>query len=172
MRTIDKIRQELKENGYNSRRVSVKSRNGRYDTSIEIIIKDITIPASAIHTITDKHESISYCEASGEILQGCNTFILISYDYDARQEAIRAKQAEADEIIAEFTANPGTGKKVYESNGNSLYYFAPDPDRGFKATVSLHNGKDFEGGNRAIYRNCDLAKALADTDLYGTLKAQ
>lgn len=71
------IRKELKEHGYNNRRVGV-----RYDGyAIWVTIKELAIDKKEIESIAMKYESYSRDEHTGEILQGGNTFVFVDYDY-------------------------------------------------------------------------------------------
>lgn len=71
------IRKELKEHGYNNRRVGVS-----YDGyAIRLTIKELAIDKKEIENIAMKYENYSRDERTGEILQGGNTFVLVDYDY-------------------------------------------------------------------------------------------
>lgn len=71
------IRKELKEHGYNNRRVGVS-----YDGyAIWLNIKELVIDKKEIENIAMKYENYSIDERTGEILQGGNTFVFVDYDY-------------------------------------------------------------------------------------------
>lgn len=71
------IRKELKEHGYNNRRVSV-----RYDGyAIWVTVKEFEIDIKEIENIANKYENYSIDERTGEILSGGNTFVFVDYDY-------------------------------------------------------------------------------------------
>ena len=71
------IRKELKEHGYNNRRVGV-----RYDGyAIWVTVKEFEIDIKEIENIANKYENYSIDERTGEILQGGNTFVFVDYDY-------------------------------------------------------------------------------------------
>lgn len=71
------IRKELKEHGYNNRRVGVS-----YDGyAIRLNIKELAIDKKEIENIAMKYENYSRDERTGEILSGGNTFVLVDYDY-------------------------------------------------------------------------------------------
>lgn len=71
------IRKELKEHGYNNRRVGVS-----YDGyAIWLNIKELAIDIKEIENIVMKYENYSRDERTGEILQGGNTFVFVNYDY-------------------------------------------------------------------------------------------
>lgn len=71
------IRKELKEHGYNNRRVGV-----RFDGyAIWVNIKELAIDKKEIESIAMKYENYDRDERTGEILQGGNTFVFVDYDY-------------------------------------------------------------------------------------------
>lgn len=71
------IRKELKEHGYNNRRVGVS-----YDGyAIRLNIKELAIDKKEIENIAMKYENYSRDERTGEILSGGNTFVIVDYDY-------------------------------------------------------------------------------------------
>lgn len=71
------LRKELKEHGYNNRRVSV-----RYDGyAIWVTVKAFDIDKKEIENIAMKYENYSCDERTGEILSGGNTFVFVDYDY-------------------------------------------------------------------------------------------
>lgn len=72
------IRKELKEHGYNNRRVGV--RFSGY-SAIYVTIKELAIDKKEIENIAMKYESYSRDERTGEILSGGNTFVFVDYDY-------------------------------------------------------------------------------------------
>jgi hypothetical protein len=92
------IREELKAIGYKPSQVSVRVGGGAYDSSIDVILKDIKISIDWISQITKKYEKIDYCERSGEILCGGNTYVSVSWDYNTMQKAIDARIEKAKEI--------------------------------------------------------------------------
>lgn len=71
------IRKELKEHGYNNRRVGVS-----YDGyAIRLNIKELAIDKKEIENIAMKYENYSRDERTGEILSGGDTFVIVDYDY-------------------------------------------------------------------------------------------
>lgn len=93
------IRSELKKHGYTSRQISVRSGDCGYSDYSHIRIKDVSISRKTIKEICKKYEYISYDEYSGEILQGCNTFIDVDYDYSAVREAKERNIGEARKLV-------------------------------------------------------------------------
>lgn len=81
------IRQRLKNLGYTSKQISVTSKH-----AINITIKDLTIELEAIKRIGDEYREIDYCQVSGEILSGGNTFVFTQYDWQAEKAARESEQ--------------------------------------------------------------------------------
>lgn len=75
------LRNELKEKGYNSRRVGVTLKYAGYETIIRVTIKEREIDKKEIETIARKYKAVYYDERTGEVLQGGNTFVSVGYDY-------------------------------------------------------------------------------------------
>lgn len=80
------IRKLYKAKGWTSRQISVRSAPCTYSSSIDITIKDPTIPMGPVKKIAAEFESIRRCEASGEILGGGNTFVSVEYSREAREQ--------------------------------------------------------------------------------------
>ena len=115
------IRIELKKLGYNSRQVSVRSGYCGYSDYTDITIKDLKADRKAIEKACKKFQSIDYDSASGEILQGANTFINVKYDYGIMRNAIEEKIKEDD--FNSFIAGIETEQKTIEkSNANYIIY--------------------------------------------------
>lgn len=70
-----RLRATLKAAGFNARRVSV-----RHDHStLRVTLRDATAPIATVRTIANAFRSVRYCEATGEILCGGNTFVEVEY---------------------------------------------------------------------------------------------
>lgn len=106
------IRRNLKSvHGYTARQVSVSCNRG---SAINVTIKSSTVKKHLVEAIANDHESISRCQASGEILSGANTYIFVSY-------ARELLEARAAELIGRFSDEPGVaveieGFKVWRTN--------------------------------------------------------
>lgn len=75
------IRNELKQHGYNSRRVGVRYQIAGYSAAIYVTIKEKEIDKKEIENIAMKYNDIDRDERTGEILMGGNTFVFVDYDY-------------------------------------------------------------------------------------------
>jgi len=74
---MNQVQEALKQAGYNRNQVSVKRSRGSYTVSL----KTFSIHPDTIKPIVQSFERIHYCQASGEILSGGNTFVSIQYDW-------------------------------------------------------------------------------------------
>lgn len=94
------IRKALKaQYGWTSRQVSVVADLYSMGSSIRIRIKDPSVHLATVKAVATPHESVRYCEVSGEILSGGNRFVDVSYSHEAC-EAFRAKYLEAVKAAA------------------------------------------------------------------------
>ena len=76
------IKKYLKENGINTKNISIKGSNCGYSESYNITIKDINIDIEKVRKLVQKLESYERDERTGEILEGGNTYIFVNYDYN------------------------------------------------------------------------------------------
>ena len=73
--------QELKKEILSKTGLKAKDISVRYDyLSFRVKVKSWT-PLSKIKEIAKSRQHIDYCERSGEILSGGNTFVFVEYDY-------------------------------------------------------------------------------------------
>lgn len=82
--TSDKIkiiREQLKQLGYNNRKVSVTDGGGTLESCIRVRVKFVPIleQIQEIKEVAEKFRQVLYDEATGEILGGGNTFVDVSY---------------------------------------------------------------------------------------------
>ena len=76
------IKKYLKENGIDTKNISVKGSTCGYSESYEITIKDININIEKVRELLKTFESYETDERTGEILEGGNTYIFVNYDYN------------------------------------------------------------------------------------------
>jgi hypothetical protein len=74
------IRKVLKTKGWNSRKVSVRTRLGGYSAAIHVTIKALDISSDEVESLVERFERVRRCERSHEILAGGNTFVFVNYD--------------------------------------------------------------------------------------------
>ena len=94
------IRAELKKLGYNSRQVSVKTGYCGYSDFAHITIKDLQADFQAVEKACTKFKSIDYDKYSGEILEGCNTYITVNYDNSVLHNAEEKIMPKIEAIIS------------------------------------------------------------------------
>lgn len=68
------IRTELKEMGFNSRKISVRKNNCNV---VLVTLKDESIDREQIEQLANRHKDVDYCEKTGEILAGGNTYVFV-----------------------------------------------------------------------------------------------
>jgi hypothetical protein len=89
------IRAELKRaHGWTSRQVSVRAEYFSLGSSIDVVVKDPTIPLPTVKAIAERAESIRHCEVTGEILGGGNRYVSVTYSH-AALDAIATRYADA-----------------------------------------------------------------------------
>lgn len=81
--TARQIRAALKQKGWTSRDISVRSDTYSMGSSVDVVIKNPGIPQEAVEKIARGGERIRRDEATGEILGGGNTYIHVSYSHEA-----------------------------------------------------------------------------------------
>ena len=78
---IKLIREQLKQLGYNNRKISVTDGGGTLESSIRVWVKFVPTPEQLqeIKEVAEKFKQVNYDKATGEILGGGNTFVNVSY---------------------------------------------------------------------------------------------
>lgn len=153
--TSKQVKETLKGAGIPTNKIGVKVRQSRYaETYIHITIKDLNINISDIEKVaSESFEHLDYCPASGEILQGCNTYTLVSYDGKLYHDTVLANVEEAQKILENIDANQLYGTAVYDADGVILNYFPKD-----KMASLRKNGEAL--GRFTISTSYELAEAL------------
>lgn len=72
-----KIREDLKQRGYNSRKIGVRYEFCGYSSVIHVTVKDDNIDIEEVRGWLKKYESIDRDERTGEVLQGGNTYLSV-----------------------------------------------------------------------------------------------
>ena len=146
-------RKELKELGINSKQVSVNCKHG----SLYVRIKDLKVKMETVEFIANKHRSVSYCEASGEILQGGNTFVFIEFDSNALRAAANEFEEKAEKIFQE-KGGDHCGITISEKDNMRLVYWPNE-------CIPTVNLTPFEGGyaekKYAAHNIYHLSEAMA-----------
>lgn len=94
------IKEELKNAGF-KKGYRLNIRDSLYDTAIKITINDPTINRKEIERIVNKYEKIERDERTGEILSGCNYYVLVEYNYGIFDEVAREYEATAKGAMLE-----------------------------------------------------------------------
>jgi len=76
------IRNELKTLGYGRKQVSVRSRPVTYSSAIDVTVKALGVDIEKVEEIANKAKSVRYCEVSGEVLMGGNTYVSVQYAHE------------------------------------------------------------------------------------------
>lgn len=106
------LRKKLKSAGYNSRKVSVKTDFYSMGSSLNITIRCAKVNDKIVDQLCKEAECIDYCEASGEILGGCNTYVHISTTAEVDLERITPFLATAKSIIDQIAEVGATSSGV------------------------------------------------------------
>ena len=93
MTTAMEVKKAIKESGISTKGISVRKTYGGYSVVFHITVKDLTLDLKEIKKAVNKFQEIGYDEATGEVLEGANTYIFVEYDYDTMQEAKKAEVA-------------------------------------------------------------------------------
>ena len=72
-----KVRDDLKQRGYNSRKIGVRFDFCGYSSVVIVTVKDDTLDIEKVREWTKKYEVIDRDERTGETLQGANTYIRV-----------------------------------------------------------------------------------------------
>ena len=114
------ITQQLKELGLKRKDYSLRIREGGYaDTYVNIEIKNPYINIADVDNALKRYNDIRRDIATCEVLQGCNTFVNVQYEYGLFEEVSKAYDQEAIEII-EASKNREV-QEIYRNKNNSCY---------------------------------------------------
>lgn len=124
------IKTFLKEAGFETKGIRVRVNNWGYgDTYIQVNLLDLNLPIKKIQTtLAEQYSNVSY-DIDGEVLQGGNTFVSVSYDWDIKEEAIKAKMEEAQELLdslSQYNCHEGQGEIFKEDEEKVIYIYPVD----------------------------------------------
>lgn len=157
------ITAELKEAGYNSRKISVSVKDSGYSTRIDVTIKDPTVNAQAIEAIVNKHDSYELDERTGEILAGGNTYVFVSYKYGLFDQLASDYLAEAENAMHHMAE----AHQSVEPIRDNLRLIKGTPCT--VETVKEVNGIRMRDDERIVGNAQELAKYIAMYTLAGTI---
>jgi len=155
------IKKELKDAGYSIKDFSVRIKNCGYSESIHITIKSPVVNRMDISALLQHWEEIDRDERSGEILQGCNCYLIVQYDDGVFNEAAREYQATADKLLK--TIEKDICLRVFDG----LYLISSDQF----ACPQMHQQDDRGHGNVAVWGTAQLAELIYKFTEFGTIFA-
>lgn len=161
------VKKLLRENGIDTKNIRVRIRKLGYGShSVDVTVKDLSMDLTEINRIVSKkYQRIRYDEhVQGEILEGGNKFVSVSYDFDIKYEAINEELPQAEEIIKELeSSSESNSKKIFENEEVEAIYFFQD-----RITYLYDKNKDQE--KRRIFRSHSTHNAYDVAEVLVTLK--
>ncbi len=115
------IRKELKKEGYTSKDYRIRVKDAGYETAVHIYIINPCVRRSEVEKIVKKFQDITYDERSMEILDGCNTFVFVDYEYGLFDELVQPYMSTAEEI---YNSDKWNGKTIAKNDKTAINYFA------------------------------------------------
>jgi hypothetical protein len=145
------IAKALKDAGYNSRRVSIRSKGN----SFRLIIRCGDVDPDQVERIARNYQTIHRCEATQEILSGGNTFVFVDWDRNVKLaigEQSMYRELLTKEVLSEatdfqgvsigpftfFQSHPNQWTMWVEDNGDR-HHIALDWRTGEISTESIAN---------------------------------
>ena len=164
------IRKELKAEGFATKDISVRVAHALYDVSIRIEVKNPLIKLSEIKKIANKYKQVDYCEKTGEILAGGNTYISCQYEHGIFDRVAEIFTDKAESILKlDFGLSGGKVITVVENEEKEINIYKID-----NLTWNLLERKKDERiyYNRYYIRSIkDLAVAIWRFENLGTIYA-
>ncbi|HFR4576660.1 TPA: hypothetical protein ACHWJ6_001003 [Streptococcus suis] len=156
--TAKDVKQDLKEMlNIKASQTSVKvTKAGYADTYIDVKIKDINIGLNEVKECLSHFESVARDCANGEILQGCNTFVMVAYDYETYEKVVDSKMDEVAEIMNNYNDDSYNGIIIKEKD-NCKMFACKAANR-----ISIHQGTERAG--QFTFDEYALAEALIAFD--------
>ncbi len=109
----NEAKKELKAAGFDTKAIRVYTRRGTGSLNVKVL--DLGIDIEAVQAVLSKHERIDRCEATGEILQGCNRFVFVNYDY--------SDTVVPEALVDTFQAAVAAWGRLPEDNSGDRYHF-------------------------------------------------
>lgn len=124
------IKTFLKEAGFETKGIRVRVEHMGYsDTYIKVKLFDLNLPLRKIQEILkEQYEDIRRYH-DGEILQGCNSFVMVTYDWETQHQEIEAKMEEAQELLdslSQYNCHEGQGEIFKEDEEKVIYIYPVD----------------------------------------------
>lgn len=133
----------LKEAGFETKAIKVRVNHWGYgDTYIDVDLFDLNLPIKKIQTtLAEQYSNVSY-DIDGEVLQGGNTFVIVSYDWETQHEAIEAKMEEAQELLdslSQYDCHEGQGEIFKEDEEKAIYIYPVDKRMTVRRNGEIHS---------------------------------
>lgn len=167
---VKEIRATLKSMGITSKQVSISGKSALYDSVIVAKIKDLTVNRKQIEEVLNQYHEVEYCEYSGEILNGGNTYTRTEYDTKSLGVAKDEMLPLATKIIQDNkTLEAGSGVAIYKDDEKEIVYFNTLSHDGL-GLIILKGSIEYEDGSKyfdkdlcryAAYNENVVAEALA-----------
>lgn len=90
LKASDRIRNALKLAGYKQNQVTVKEPHWG---DVKVTIRSADVRISAIKEIAKREQNVCYCESTGEILLGGNTFVDVAYSKEVLAPFVQSIEA-------------------------------------------------------------------------------
>lgn len=137
------VKRFLKEEGLETKAIKVRVNHWGYgDTYIRVDLLDLNLPIKKIQTtLAKQYSDVSY-DIDGEVLQGGNTFVIVSYDWETQHEAIEAKMEEAQELLdslSQYDCHEGQGEIFKEDDEKSIYIYPVDKRMTVRRKGEIHS---------------------------------
>lgn len=159
------IRNDIKKIGYTSRQISVKVRDCGYSTSVHITIKDATINIHDIEAVALKYKSIDRDQRTYEILEGCNTYVFVKYEYGVLEDAAKALIPICENVLS----NNKYHNRTIAKNDNTCVSLVIDDELGSSVVMHSYNNKYSPLKRVWIHSITDFAIAMFKYKTYGSI---
>lgn len=149
------IQNDLKAAGVPRSAYSIRVQDCGYSVSVRINIKDLAILPADVKRIALHYQEYER-DVSGEILQGGNTYVFVTYDWHTVKDAAEPYKDQAAEIFGN-----GYREIMTHGNGNRLVYLDTVPGEGF-LSVKVPGQANIGIGKRFYCRSAQtLAEGIA-----------
>lgn len=148
------IRKEIKKIGYSNRQVSVVGKPCGYSDAIHIYWKDFNLDLEAIMNIAKKYDDVGVDARTGEVLEGGNTYVSFSWDYDF----ISKEEEKLEEIAKQILAISGE-KLIAHCNDTGFYLIAVNTADEKKLVLTKYpKSKPYQERELQLVRNKNTIK--------------
>ena len=100
--TAAQMRREFKANGWNARKVSVRTQYYSMGSAIHVTVRDPAVDIAQAKEIAEKGESIDRCEITHEILSGGNCFVHFGLSDEVEKALAAPFLSKVEDAVAEL----------------------------------------------------------------------